>query len=104
MAGLEPELENELTLRPDIAFTKRMSRIQVTEKIRGAVGERRSIEVNEVALGCEFFQGLLQRRFQEASDSEEMAALGYVHRPKLSRPFVHILENVQMQRLEVRDI
>jgi len=33
-----------------------------------------------------------------------MAALGYVHGPKLSRPFVHILEDVPMNRLKVYDI
>jgi hypothetical protein len=33
-----------------------------------------------------------------------MATLRYVHRPELPRPFIHILEDVPMDRLEVRDI
>src|ERR1017187_858558 len=104
MASLQPDLANELALRPAIAFAKRMSRIQFAEKIGSAPGKARSIEVNEVIPGREFFQDLLQRRFEEGSESEEVPSLGYVHRPKLSRPFVHVLEDVPMNRLEVCDV
>src|SRR5437879_2841741 len=82
--GLQPELANELALRPAIAFTKRMSGIQFAEKIGRAAGKHCGIEVNKVVLGRELFQGLPQCRLEEGGEPEEMAALGYVHRPKLS--------------------
>ena len=104
VASLQSDLTNEFALCPAIAFPKRMSSIQIAEKIGRAIGKHRGIQVSEVVLHREFLQDLLQRRFEERSDSEEMAALGYVHRPKLSRPFVHVLEDVPMNRLKMRDV
>src|ERR1700677_3251162 len=76
--GLQPQLPNELALRPAIAFAKRMSGIQLTEEPGGPPGKQCGIEIDEVVLGREFVHGLQQRRFQESGESEEMAAFGYV--------------------------
>ena len=72
--------------------------------IGGAVDKIPDIKSNKMLLGPELRQNLLQRRFQEGSEPEEMAALRNVHRPKLSHPFVDILENMPMDRLQVREI
>src|SRR5216110_3178289 len=104
MAGSQPELANEFALRSAIAFTKRMGRIQLAEKIGSSLGERCSIEGSELVFSRKFLQGLRYGGFQEGGESEEMAAFGHVHRPKLSRPLVHVLKDVPMDRLEVRDI
>ena len=104
MAGLQPELADEFALRPAIALAEWMSCIKLPEKPGGAPREPGGIEAGEVVFGGEFLQNLLQRRFEEGGDSEKMAALGYVDRPKLSRPFVNVPENVSMNRLEVRDV
>jgi len=104
VAGLQPELANKLTLSPAIAFTKRMGGIQLADEIGGAVDKLLGVKSNKMLLGRELRQNLLQCRLEESSQSEEMAALRNVHRPKLSRPFVHVLENVPMDRLQMRDI
>src|SRR5580698_4237711 len=49
VAGLQSDLTNEFALRPAIAFPKRMSRIQLAEKIGRAIGKHRGIQVSEVA-------------------------------------------------------
>jgi hypothetical protein len=104
VAGLQPELANKLTLRPAIAITKRMGGIQLANEICGAVNKLLTVKSNKMLLGRELRQNLLQRWFEESSQPEEMAALRNVHRPKLSGPFVHILEDVPMERLQVRYI
>jgi hypothetical protein len=81
-----------------------MCSIQLAEKIRGPTGEPRGVEAGEVVFGREFIHGLPKRGFEEGSESEEMAALGYVHRPKFARPFEHILEDKAMNILEVREV
>ena len=76
VAGLHPEFPNKLALRPAIAFTKRMGGVQLAEEIGGTVGKDLGIEINEIFLGREFRQNLLQRRLEERRESEEIAALG----------------------------
>jgi hypothetical protein len=104
VAGLQSEFANKLALRPAIAFAKWMRCIQLAEEIRGAAGKNVGIEIGEMVLCREFLQNRPERRFEEPSVSEELAALRYVHRPKLSRPFVHVVEDVTMDRFEVLDI
>jgi len=67
--GLQPKLANELALRPAIAFAKRMSGIHLTQIISGPSGKQRGIEIDEVVLSREFFQGLVQRWFKEGGGS-----------------------------------
>src|SRR5580658_43806 len=104
VAGFQPDLANELALRPAIAFAKRMSRIDLAEKPRGAPGEGGGVQSGEVVPSRELFQDLSQRRFEECRRAEEVAALGYVHGPKVSCPSVNILEDISMNRLEVRNV
>ena len=86
VAGLQPDLANELALRPTIAFAKRMSGIQLAEKIRSPAGKHRGIEAHKVLLGRQSLQGLLQRRFEEVCEPEEMASLGYYSLSGTDRP------------------
>src|SRR5258708_1118074 len=81
-----------------------MSGIYLAEKIRSPAGKHRGIEVHEVLFGRQSLQGLLQRRFEEVCEPEEMASLGYIHCPELSGPLVYVLENVPMNRFEMRDV
>ena len=57
-----------------------MSRVQLAEKPGGAPGEGDGIQ------------------------AEELAALGYIYGPELSGPLVHVLEDVPMNRLEMRNV
>ena len=68
-AGFQSDLPNELALRPAIAFAKRMSGIHLTQIISGPSGKQRGIEIDEVVLSREFFQGLVQRWFKEGGGS-----------------------------------
>jgi len=104
VAGLQPELTNELSLRPAIAFTKWMGGVQLADEVGGAVDKVLDVKSNEMLLGCELRQNLLQRGFEKSRQPKEMASLRDVHGPKLSRPFVHILENEPMDRFQMRDI
>jgi hypothetical protein len=104
VAGVQSELTNEPSLRPAIAFTKRMGGIQLADEIGGAVDKILGVKSNKMLLGRELCQNLLQRGFEKSSQPKEMSSLRDVHGPKFTSPFVYILENVPMDRLQVRDI
>jgi len=74
------------------------------DEVGGAVDKVLDVKSNEMLLGCELRQNLLQRGFEKSRQPKEMASLRDVHGPKLSRPFLHILENVPMDRFQMRDI
>jgi hypothetical protein len=81
-----------------------MSCIQLAEKICRAIRKHAGVEVHEVVLVGQLCQQLLERRFEEGGECEKMAALGYVHRAKLSRPFVYVLKDVPMNRLKMSNV
>jgi hypothetical protein len=104
VASVQSELTNELSLRPAIAFTKRMGGVQLADEVGSAVEKILGVKSNKMLLGRELCQNLLQRGFEKSRQPKEMASLRDVHGPKLSRPFLHILENVPMDRFQMRDI
>ena len=73
-------------------------------KVGGAVGKDVGIKIDEMFFSRELRENLLECWFEKISEPKKMAALRDVHCPKLSRPFVHLLENVAMNRFQVVEI
>ena len=89
----------EFALSPPIAFTKGMRRIQLADEVGGPVNKVPTSSPTRWFSVASFDSNLLQCGFKESSQSKKMASLRDVHGPKLSRPFVHVLENMPMDRL-----
>jgi hypothetical protein len=66
MTGLQTDFADELTLRASIAFAKRMSSVDLAEKICRPRCEPIGIQACEMILAGQFPKRLLQCRFDKS--------------------------------------
>lgn len=99
------ELADEFALRASIAIAKRMDGVEFAHTVGGPIRETRDVKAGEVSLLAELAQSIAERGENLLGEGEvELAGARDVDRPEFSGPRVHILKNMAVDGLKVRDV
>ena len=101
---LPAKLADELSLRPAVSFAEWVCRVYLSQVETCAGGQLVASQTREITFLSQLAENARQCSFQKRSRTETVPSFRDIHSPEITRPTINILEQVTVNRLEMRDI